>query len=60
MEKSLTAITLHRIPGREICGAVILEQQPDGSWAGRCSKCGKGFHMEEDPKFEAQVMAIRN
>ncbi len=60
MEKPLTAITLHRIPGKEICGVVTLEQRPDGSWTGQCSKCGKAFHIEKDPTFEAQVLAIRN
>ncbi|HXH12824.1 MAG TPA: hypothetical protein VNP04_24025 [Alphaproteobacteria bacterium] len=56
----LTAITVHKIPGREICGVVVLEQQPDGSWMGRCSKCAKPFQQEPDPTFEKQVLAIRN
>jgi len=60
MEKPLIAITLHRIPGKEICGAVILEQQPDGAWKGQCSKCGRAFQMEKNAPFEAQVLALRN
>jgi hypothetical protein len=60
MEQSLTAITVHKIPGKEICGVVILEQQPGGSWAGQCSKCEKPFYREQDPTFERQVLAIRN
>ena len=60
MERSLTAITVHKIPDKEICGVVILEQQPDGAWAGKCSKCDKPFYREPDPTFERQVLAIRN
>jgi hypothetical protein len=60
MEQVLTAITVHKIPGKEICGVVVLEQQPDGSWVGRCSRCGKPFHREHDPTFEKQVRAVRN
>jgi hypothetical protein len=56
----LTAITVHRIPGKEICGVVVLEQQPDGSWMGHCSKCNKPFQREPDPTFEQQVLAVRN
>jgi hypothetical protein len=52
MDRLLTAITIHRIPGKEICGVVVLEQQPDGSWTGTCSKCEKPFHREKDPAFE--------
>ena len=54
------AITLHRIPLKEVCGVVILSQQEDESWAGKCSKCGGEFRLERDPKFEAQVRAMRN
>lgn len=54
------AITLHRIPRKEVCGVVILSQQEDESWAGKCSKCGGEFRLERDPKFEAQVRAMRN
>ncbi len=54
------AVTLHRIPRRKVCGVVVLIQQPDRSWAGACSKCGEGFHMDQDAKFEGQVRAIRN
>jgi hypothetical protein len=60
MDRLLTAITIHRIPGKEICGVVVLEQQPDGSWTGTCSKCEKPFHREKDPAFEKQVLAVRN
>ena len=60
MQTPLIAVTLHRIPGKEICGVVILEQQPDQSWTGQCSKCGKEFHMPKDPQFEMQVRAVRN
>jgi hypothetical protein len=54
------AITLHRIPRKEVCGVVVLTQQADKSWAGKCSKCGGDFRLERDPKFEAQVRAMRN
>jgi hypothetical protein len=60
MDQLLTAITVHKIPGKEICGIVVLEQQPDGSWSGACSKCAKPFHREKDPAFEMQVLALRN
>jgi hypothetical protein len=60
MEQALTAITVHKIPGKAICGVVVLEQQPDGSWVGRCSKCEKPFHQNPDPTFEQQVRAVRN
>lgn len=60
MEQVLTAITVHKIPGKEICGVVVLEQQPDGSWRGRCSKCEKPFQRKHDPTFEQQVRAVRN
>jgi hypothetical protein len=60
MERSLTAITVHKIPGKEICGGVVLEQRPDGSWAGKCRKCETPFYREQDPTFERQVLAIRN
>jgi len=59
-DSQLVAITLHRIPRREVCGVVILEQQEDASWLGRCSKCGGEFRLERDPKFETQVRAMRN
>ncbi len=54
------AVTLHRIPREKVCGVVVLVQQPDRSWAGACSKCGEGFRMDADAKFEGQVRAIRN
>ena len=54
------AITLHRIPRKEVCGVVILTQQEDDSWVGKCSKCGGDFRLAKDPKFEAQVRAMRN
>ncbi|MFQ5657819.1 MAG: hypothetical protein ACE5G5_09785 [Candidatus Methylomirabilales bacterium] len=60
MEKPLIAITVHRLPHKEFCGVVILRQEPDRSWNGCCSKCGEAFQVEEDPKFEARVLATRN
>jgi hypothetical protein len=54
------AITLHRIPRKEVCGVVVLSQREDKSWEGKCSKCGGEFRLEPDPKFEAQVRAMRN
>jgi hypothetical protein len=59
-EGQLFAITLHRVPRKEVCGVVVLSQQEDESWAGKCSKCGGDFKLEADPKFEAQVRAMRN
>lgn len=56
----IVAVTLHRIPRKEVCGVVILAQQEDHSWTGKCSKCGGDFRLERDPKFEAQVRAMRN
>jgi hypothetical protein len=54
------AITLHRIPHKEVCGVVVLERQADATWVGCCSKCGGEFKLEQDPKFETQVRAMRN
>lgn len=59
-DSQFVAITLHRIPRKEVCGVVILSRQEDESWAGKCSKCGGEFRLERDPKFEAQVRAMRN
>jgi len=59
-QDELIAITLHRIPRKHVCGVVVLTQEEDASWAGKCSKCGEDFHMERDPKFELQVRAMRN
>jgi hypothetical protein len=56
----LIAITLHRIPRKAVCGVVVLAQQADASWAGKCSRCGGEFRLDRDPKFEAQVRAMRN
>jgi hypothetical protein len=56
----MIAITLHRIPRKEVCGVVILTRRDDASWAGKCSKCGEDFHVDQDPKFELQVRAMRN
>jgi hypothetical protein len=56
----VVAITLHRIPRKEVCGVVILSRQEDATWAGKCSKCGGEFRLDRDPKFEAQVRAMRN
>jgi hypothetical protein len=60
MDRLLTAITVHRIPGKEICGVAVLEQQADGSWTGTCRRCAKSFHHDKDPTFERQVLAVRN
>jgi hypothetical protein len=54
------AVTLHRVPRQKVCGVVVLYLQPDRSWVGACSKCGEGFHLDPDEKFEGQVRAIRN
>ena len=54
------AVTIHRIPKKEYCGVVVLSRQADGTWAGKCSKCGADFQMEKDPRFEGQVRAMRN
>jgi hypothetical protein len=59
-DSQLVAITLHRVPRKEVCGVVILTQRGDESWVGKCSKCGGDFRLERDPKFEAQVRAMRN
>ena len=59
-DSQLIAITLHRIPRKEVCGVVILQRQEDASWSGRCTKCGGEFRLERDPKFETQVRAMRN
>jgi hypothetical protein len=34
MDRLLTAIAVHKIPGKAICGVVVLEQQADGAWTG--------------------------
>jgi len=60
MDKPLIAITIHRVPQKEVCGVIILEKQPDRSWTGTCNKCGKEFHVEPNPTFEIQVQAVRN
>jgi hypothetical protein len=60
MEKRLVAITLHRIAGELVCGAVILTRQPDRSWSGKCQKCGEEFRLQPDARFEGQVRAMRN
>jgi hypothetical protein len=59
-QDELIAITLHRIPRKEVCGVVILTRQEDASWTGKCSKCGEDFRMDRDPKFELQVRSMRN
>ena len=59
-QDELIAITLHRIPRKEVCGVVILTRQGDASWMGKCSKCGEDFRMDRDPNFELQVRAMRN
>lgn len=60
MARPLIAITIHKIPRKAFCGVVVLVQQPDQSWTGKCSRCGEEFYVEQDPKFEVQVQAIRN
>jgi hypothetical protein len=61
MDRLLTAITVHRIPGKEIGGVIILEQHADGSWTGTCrSRYAKPFYHDKDPTFERQVLALRN
>jgi hypothetical protein len=60
MGKPLIAITVHKVPHKAFCGVVILQKERDDSWAGRCSKCGEVFRVEEDPKFRARVLAMRN
>lgn len=60
MEKPLIAISVHKLPHKAFCGVVILHREADDSWAGRCSKCGEMFRVEEDPKFTARVLAMRN
>jgi hypothetical protein len=60
MEKPLIAITVHKVPHKQFCGVVILQQQADRSWSGHCTKCGEAFQVEQDPKFEARVLAARN
>jgi hypothetical protein len=59
MDRLLTAITVHRTPGTEICGGV-LKQQADGSWTGTCSRCAKSFHRDKDPTIERQVLVLRD
>ncbi len=56
----MVAITVHKVPHKEFCGVVVLRQEYDGSWTGQCSKCGEAFQVEEDPKFKARILALRN
>jgi hypothetical protein len=60
MEKPLIAISVHKLPHKAFCGVVILQLEAKDSWVGRCSKCGEVFRVEEDPKFKARVLAMRN
>ncbi len=60
MKKPTSAITVHKVPHKEFCGVVILTRDSDRSWKGRCSKCGEAFTIEDNPKFEARVRAMRN
>jgi len=60
MERPLVAITVHKVPKKEFCGVVVLRQESDGSWTGQCSKCGEAFQVEEDAKFKARILALRN
>ncbi len=39
---------------------VVLSRRADGSWAGKCSKCGADFQMDQDARFKGQVRAMRN
>ena len=59
-DSQFIAITLHRVPRKGVCGVVVLTRQKDESWTGKCTKCGGDFRLEADPKFEAQVRAMRN
>ena len=59
MDRLVTALTVHEIPGKEICGVVVLEQQADQSWTRPCSRCAKTFHHDQNPIFERQVFALR-
>ena len=58
MERPLVAITVHKVPNKEFCGVVVLSL--GSSWTGQCSKCGEAFQVEEDPKFKARILALRN
>jgi hypothetical protein len=58
--EQLVAVTLHRIAGKLVCGAVTLTRQSDRSWAGKCQKCGEEFRLSPDARFEGQVRAMRN
>ena len=60
MEEQFVAITLHRIAGKLVCGAVTLAKQPDRSWWVKCGKCGEEFRVEPVARFEGQVRAMRN
>ncbi|MFQ5847562.1 MAG: hypothetical protein ACE5IQ_07820 [Candidatus Methylomirabilales bacterium] len=60
MEQPLIAITVHKVPHKEFCGVVVLKQEADRSWSGQCSRCGEDFRVEEDSKFRARVLAMRN
>ncbi|VUZ83779.1 hypothetical protein MELA_00137 [Candidatus Methylomirabilis lanthanidiphila] len=60
MDTQFVAITLHRIAGKLVCGAVTLIRQPDRSWQGKCGKCGEEFRVEPDARFEGRVRAMRN
>jgi len=60
MEERFVAITLHRVAGKLVCGAVVLTRQPDRSWLGKCQKCGEEFRLGPDARFEGQVRAMRN
>lgn len=60
MDEPLFAITVHKLPHKAFCGVVILEQETEESWAGRCTKCGEVFRVEKDPQFAARVLAMRN
>lgn len=59
-EGPLIAITIHRVPRKAFCGVVVLVQNPDESWTGECSQCKQEFRIDKDPKFKAQVLALRN
>jgi hypothetical protein len=58
MGRRVTAITIHKISGKETRDVEVLEQQPNGSWAGTCSRCAKPFLHDTDPTFERQVLVL--
>ena len=58
MGRRVTAITIHKIAGKETRDVAVLEQQPNRSWAGTCRRCAKPFPHDTDPTSERQVLAL--